>query len=188
MGSVTPAREKKRSGLYVIINWSDMLTAKNSLVSNHQLKEINMKTELELALAELINKANNGIDSATGFLQAEIPDVIEQLLLWHGVYNFTMFLCSILILSSLYWQARFFFGKIPAMPTEENKAGNWFYERYHGGSSIPTIRGVGYSVSLCIFLIVEIIIAFYCLNLIWLQIWIAPKVWLLEYAAKLGGN
>lgn len=39
-----------------------------------------MKENLEAALVEIIEKANNGIDSAAGFLSAEIPDVVSQLL------------------------------------------------------------------------------------------------------------
>ena len=40
---------------------------------------------LDEALATLINTALAGIDSSVEFLQAEIPDIVVQLLMWHGV-------------------------------------------------------------------------------------------------------
>ena len=46
-----------------------------------------MNEELQKALGVLLNKANDGIDAASGFLASELPDVIQQLLMWHGVLN-----------------------------------------------------------------------------------------------------
>ena len=46
-----------------------------------------MNEELQKALAELLSKANNGIDAAGGFIEAELPEVISQLLMWKTAYN-----------------------------------------------------------------------------------------------------
>ena len=170
MESVTLARMRRRYGHFVIINWSDLLTTKNKLGYIHQLKENVMKTELELALAELINKANNGIDSATGFLQAEIPDIIEQLLMWHGIYNLFMFVIGLLV--AVAWLVI------------EVKVLNWGRNnKWHVDDWLLGYIFCGSFIRLIPFITVCCLI-----NLIWLQIWIAPKVWLLEYASKLTGN
>lgn len=42
---------------------------------------------LDGALATLINKTVSGIDSATAFLGEQIPDVIHQLLMWEAISN-----------------------------------------------------------------------------------------------------
>ena len=57
-----------------------------------------MKEELQTALVELIQKTLQGVDSTKDFLTAEIPDVVEQLLLWHGTYTFVEFAFTIILI------------------------------------------------------------------------------------------
>lgn len=44
-----------------------------------------MEEQANKILVELLQKASNGIDAAVSFSQAQIPDVIHQLLMWHAV-------------------------------------------------------------------------------------------------------
>jgi len=41
---------------------------------------------LDKKLIEILDKAMSGIDKGTNFVTTELPDVINQLLLWYGVY------------------------------------------------------------------------------------------------------
>jgi len=144
-----------------------------------------MNEELSKALAELLNKANNGIDAAGNFLEAELPEVISQLLMWHGVYNFVIMFWTPIYITLMYQTVKPF---LNSPITEEETKTNRFFDWYDYGkeprlsdSPVVMIR----LVFLFFFGIGGAAMSIKSLNLEWLQIWIAPKVWLLEYAARL---
>ncbi|MHC4607862.1 MAG: hypothetical protein ACYTAF_13195 [Planctomycetota bacterium] len=122
-----------------------------------------MNEELQEALTELITKSLSGIDTAKEFFSAEIPDVISQLLVWHGVYNFILFLCGAVLLSVFIFL---------------NYRQYKWWKKKGDISDHPEIL----ANLLQIFPVMGI---HYLLNFEWLQIWVAPKVWLLEYASKI---
>ena len=125
-----------------------------------------MNEQLQGALAQLIEKTLGGIDAASGFLVAEMPNVIYQLLLWYGVKSLIM--TGIALLS------------IPVYLWIEKKTFNMSMET---GEQEVIVCGWGLAGMLAR---IPYFIAIYkCANLDWLQIWIAPKIWLLEYAANL---
>jgi len=133
-----------------------------------------MNETLQKALGELLSKANDGIDAAGNFLSAELPDVIRQLLMWHGVYTFILFIVGvILLMESIYFTIKILKGT----KTE----GHFAFPT----SSYDSTTLFGFLSFMA--LIVVDVIALAAINLQWIQIWIAPKVWLLEYAAKLAG-
>ena len=149
-----------------------------------------MNEELQKALGELLNKANNCIDAASGFLAAELPEVIYQLLMWHGVYNFILFIVSLLLIVTIPFQIK----KITATVPDKIQEGDpdnfyWFNENLNypslGFLAKRTDISVASRVALGFAVFIEAIICLSSLNLEWLQIYIAPKVWLLEYAASL---
>ncbi len=125
-----------------------------------------MNEELQKALVELLNKTLSGIDSAGEFMAAQIPDVVQQLLMWHSVYS--------LIVSSMCLALLFFAIKLDI---------RLFY--ITKGRDDEDFLVIGYFL---IGSIVRAILYAFLLSgisLDWLQIWLAPKVWLLEYASKL---
>lgn len=128
-----------------------------------------MNEELQGALTELINKSMNGVDAATGFLAAEIPDVVAQLLMWHGVYNLLSMIFG--IFTTVVLLTAWFKKIMPILAEKEENA--------TGDGNATYLLG---SLAVCA---VSFVIAYESINMTWLQIWIAPKVWLLEYAASL---
>ena len=44
-----------------------------------------MNEQLQGALVEILNRTISGIDASVGFMEAQLPDVIEQLLMWYAV-------------------------------------------------------------------------------------------------------
>ena len=133
-----------------------------------------MNEELQKALAELLGKANEGIDAASGFLAAELPEVIQQLLIWHGVWSFILFFIAVILIPSSFMVV---FKVLKGKDIEDHWANaSSQYDPMSLNGLFSLISGV-----------VGIMFGFACLNFKWLQIWIAPKVWLLEYAAKLAG-
>ena len=122
-----------------------------------------MNEQLQQALSDLINKSLSGIDQTTDFLSAEIPDVITQLLLWHGIYNFILFIIGILLLLCIVYS--------------NYKQVKWIKKEdidIDPEIVVPNIFQIFFIFPLA-----------YFLNLQWLKIWIAPKVWLIDYAKSL---
>ena len=120
-----------------------------------------MNEELQKALGELLNKANNGIDAASGFLAAELPDVIQQLLMWNIWHSIIWGVLYFLCFSVCLW------GSVKCIR----------YTMKEPELTVANIFPIGGAILFSLCSIDEFSTA--------LQIWIAPKVWLLEYASKL---
>lgn len=127
-----------------------------------------MNEQLTEAVSNLIDKTINGVDHSINFLSGEIPQYIIELLWWAGAHSFiTTFLAVIFLITMLRkgvtWHVNLFakLEKLDAEPV----------------IIIPAFLSViGVAMALC------------SLSLTWLQILIAPRVYLVEYAAKLIGN
>jgi len=122
-----------------------------------------MNEELQKALGEILGKANNGIDAASDFLIAELPDVIQQLLTWYMVQSLFISLVLIMSVPLTIRFFNFFKRKRKEQPYEMWDIGVVFTCIYWLVIIVPVISNV----------------------LEAMKIWIAPKIWLLEYAAKL---
>lgn len=124
-----------------------------------------MNEQLQKALAELLGKANDGIDTAGEFLASELPEVIQQLLMWHGIKSFVELIFGIFLILMILVYAKVAPEHIDKIEDSEVSA-----------------LAIVLSIIVCI---AAFILSLFKMNLEWLQIWIAPKVWLIEYAAKL---
>lgn len=120
-----------------------------------------MNEELQKALGELLNKANNGIDAASGFLASELPDVIQQLLMWNIYHSVIWCILYSLCFAFCLW------GSAKCLK----------YTLEDADLIIANIFPMGASLVFALCAIDEFSEA--------LKIYIAPKVWLLEYAASL---
>lgn len=120
--------------------------------------------KLEEKLVEVINQAQKAGAEAFIFTKEQVPDVINQLLIWKFWDNLTQsFIGLVLLCASFYG---FFFG------IREEKR-----DRYSDiGFPIIIISGIVGALSFVVFL---------CGLLTALKIYLAPKVYLLEYAASL---
>ena len=156
--------------------------------------------ELNTALAQLIEQASAGIDASVGFLEAEIPDVVYQLILWYGVKSAICFVASLLLLvvpflviKRLRAGFKKYFPEKKKSDYEDGEAvSEWTYvdvTNYEYTKNRVYIREKDiasiYKIVGGILSVGSIVISGVLFNLTWLQIWIAPKVWLLEYAAQL---
>lgn len=123
-----------------------------------------MNETLQKAVAVMIEKAISGVDTATNFLAAEIPDVIHQLLMWNIVQNvLTAGLCLLFLLVGGVVVYKIEKAAIAA----KDYLNRWF----------PTFTFFIIGIAPLIIMLMSIAKA--------LKIWIAPKVWLIEYAAEL---
>ena len=111
------------------------------------------------ALKQIIEKATEAGNWALG----EIPEVVEQLLLWHMVESLIFFTASMLLLLIGLIGGTFFFIKGSRNNCDEFIVMSLFF--------VVVLTPVG------------LITTSY--NLEWIQILIAPKLYLIEYAADL---
>jgi hypothetical protein len=142
-----------------------------------------MNPATENALKEFLDKLNNGIDQTVTFGSEQIPDVIQQLLMWSVVEGIVSGLFGLFLLVLTFWAAwRFGWKKTPA--PDSTKDHPRFVE-----TLIRNIRGDLHEVCLVLSVVqfgATIVSLAYILDfMIPLQIWLAPKLFLLEYAAEL---
>ena len=126
-----------------------------------------MNEQLQQALAAILNKTMAGVEAGTAFLQTELPEVVQQLLLWKLAQASVMLVFSVLGVMQLIvtaWVAA--------------KHSNSYGALHFDNAGIPALM-----ISLCI----ADLSAFGVFG--WgadaLQIWLAPKIYLIEYAASL---
>lgn len=148
-----------------------------------------MNEQAQKVLADLLQRAVSGVDAAVNFSQSQIPDVIHQLLVWKFTQSVIGQIFSIIVIVCLVIMVNK--GLKNKGVKEEKKEGR--YETY-GRSYIW--HGLFYDNEgdITVFCIMSIIasifmslamIALFLNNFDWLQIWIAPKLYLIEYAASL---
>lgn len=115
-------------------------------------------------LKEFFERVLDGVDKTAGFFEDQLPDYIEQLLMWHAVWSAVWFTFGILVL--VVWCV---------LP--------WFFKAFRD-EFLKDVDLAGFYVmsSVVVFFVCSIIIGF---NFDWLQILVAPKVWLVEYASNL---
>lgn len=118
-----------------------------------------MNEQANKVLAELLQKASNGIDAAVSFSQAQIPDVIHQLLVWNSVSSALAQIVGILIII------------LPIVYSVKK------WELICDNDCQPFM--------LCHIITLPIGLLVVAENFDWLKIWLAPKLYLIEYAASL---
>lgn len=129
-----------------------------------------MNEQLQQALGRLLD----GLDATVTFLSAEIPDVIHQLLLWYAVKYGLECLFGLALLVGWIVAIRWGFKKARAFEASLNMLASGEGKGYY-------LFGVA-----AFFLTLMMLVAVPAfINIQWLQILIAPKLWLIEYAAKL---
>lgn len=124
------------------------------------------KNALDSVLADAIQKTQGGIEKAVDFSLEQAPLLIQEALTWYGVKSFLSMLLSVAILIALVviFVKAFKWAKKHNYDEEDMFFGCLFFAM---GSIIP------------------IVIAASFFSIEWIQIWIAPRVWLIEYASKL---
>lgn len=129
-----------------------------------------MNEQLQTALADLITKSIRAIESGGEFLSGQIPDVINQLLLWDMVYYFILFLIGVgICLATVVFNLK------------QYRYWKWVYRLREGTYQDGLGDHPEIILNLIQLLIIPILLT--CtLNLNWLKIWLAPKVYLIEYA------
>ncbi|HET8689258.1 MAG TPA: hypothetical protein VFM18_21820 [Methanosarcina sp.] len=121
---------------------------------------------LQQALLKLIEATSNGVDKAISFLSTEIPEVIRQLLVWKFAESLAYCLAAIALI--IIWMVIDYKIFKVAKNSKDHEA--LFF---------------GWGLCGCLYRGVFVTAISSLFNLTWLKIWIAPKIYLIEYAAEL---
>ncbi|WP_455852708.1 hypothetical protein [Pantoea endophytica] len=125
-----------------------------------------MNEQANKILADLLQKASNGIDAAVSFSQAQIPDVVHQLLVWNFA---TSIIFSLLGLALFVLIQYFVWRGIQCLRKQ------WEGDDFIEHPEIIFLFGL-WLITFCPLAWVD---------LAWLKIWLAPKLYLIEYASHL---
>ncbi|MGL5582080.1 MAG: hypothetical protein ACRDCE_14150 [Cetobacterium sp.] len=134
-----------------------------------------MNDQLQQALLKIIDKTQAGVDASVEFLGKEIPDVVQQLLMYKTVeMSVSVFLAVAFIIAGVV--------VLRKTRTDFVNECSWVHD---GTTYAPlTFGGICASVlGVC-----TLFISLLCLiNTIYglVKIVVAPKIWLIEYAASL---
>lgn len=149
---------------------------------------------LDEALTRLINRSVDAAESVAGditnatgtaldFLATEIPDVVQQLLIWHALESFIWFFPGTLILATpwfVYWK---WGGR--GEPTEPKYGETRYVETLTHGYDGHISQDALFALLLCGAMATLVGLAVTLSNLDWIKILVAPKLYLLEYARVL---
>ena len=128
-----------------------------------------MNEQLQKVLADIITRVTSGADAAIQFGKEQIPEVLKQLLIWNFTFSFLIwFSATAIIIGYIIWMLTKF---------------KWWFKNQR---TTTTEQDAAVTVLTVIwgFISFIMIFVFWC-NLDWLKIWVAPKLYLLEYAASL---
>jgi hypothetical protein len=139
--------------------------------------------ELNAVLIGAVNKTVKVFDTAAEFLEAQAPEVLEQLLMWNLVSSLLAFVTGIVVLYALQHFVRKYSGKGARVNPDAE------YCRERKQTLTHNEMGDICPRTMLSFTVVAIAgsVAFAAVvdNMDWLQILVAEKIWLLEYAAKM---
>jgi hypothetical protein len=147
-----------------------------------------MNEQANKTLAELLQKASAGIDAAVSFSQAQIPDVVHQLLVWNFVHSVILTVIAVASVPLVVW-----FVRNQCKKQEVGIIGGEGYSWERGNPRYATTLIWDYKGELNLTIIPFSAVLFgwavfvisAIANPTWLKIWLAPKLYLIEYAAGL---
>lgn len=127
-----------------------------------------MNEQLQMALAEIITASLTTAEAAKAFVLAELPDVVRQVLVWKATMS--AILCAVWAAAAAVFLrvgARRYRNMYEAFDAREQR--RWWPPSLFSSIAIVPI-------------------VFAILSHSWLKILLAPKLYLLEYAARLVGK
>jgi len=129
-----------------------------------------MNEQLQLELTKIITNINSGVTTLWDFLGDQTPDIVSQLLMWYCTLSALWCIISV----CLFILAIIAFIKLRRWAKGFVKQYKDDHNGYNGDSETAYV----------VPFVVIIVLGFLSLlsfSIEWLQILIAPKVWLLEY-------
>lgn len=130
-----------------------------------------MNESLQQALAGILNKTMAGVEAGVSFLSSELPDVIQQLLVWKLAQS------SVLLgLGISFWVFAAYLLRKGLKNMKEEGEKTWTNRQEYRYVAPYIISAFAVSIGFVMSMVNGATA---------LQIWLAPKIYLIEYAASL---
>lgn len=145
-----------------------------------------MNDQLQKVLADIIAKVTSGADAVVEFSKQQLPEVLQQLLMWHFISNLLSFIIPLVLLTICLTVSVRFWVKVPKQDSrDKDDRCPWIADEYRDKAHMLYFKYwlPGYALPAASFILG--IITLCNSNLVWLKIALAPKLYLLEYAASL---
>ena len=126
--------------------------------------------DIKSGIGSTIHTATDLVNKTVDVAMTQGADIVHQALVWYGVYYFILFLIPIVVFFVLKKVATFIFNTTYYANLPEQHVSMQDKQDIKFFIFIPACIIQGISL--------------YQLNLQWLKIWIAPKLWLIEFAAN----
>lgn len=147
-----------------------------------------MNEQANKILVELLQKAANGIDAAVSFSQAQIPEVVNQLLIWNMVHSLVITAVSILTVPLVLLLVKKQLQKVQ-VGVYDNEGYPWDKGKPKYSPTLIWDSKGELNFIIAPLAVVLVIWAVWVIDAVtdmtWVKIWLAPKLYLLEYAASL---
>ena len=129
--------------------------------------EVDMQTTLEEVLVNAIQKTQGNIKKGVDFAIEQTPEIVQQALVWYATLSGLRMTLFVLCVAIIVW-------------------GNWMVVNKCKKNQ-DFNRGIEQGGFIIVIFVNFIFLLFsaFAFSLTWLKILIAPKLWLLEYAAGL---
>ena len=142
-----------------------------------------MNEQLETQLVEILQSVSTSVGDAKEFMIAELPDVVQQVLSWYTVLSVVENVIAVTLLVLIVYMLRNMLVKPESMSTANVIQRLSFMEDKYAENGIDHSPGVLLAAAAAVLMLT---VAMSKLNIVFLKILIAPKLWLIEYAATLG--
>ena len=141
------------------------------------------QTELTAAIAGAVTKTVGAVETAAGFLSAQAPEVIEQLLMWNLVKSSLLFFLGLVFLYTAYIFSKKWVGVGVIINPNTHYSSDKRHEPTLTHDRYGDVSLIGIYLWIFVAAILFIGISLMLSNLDWLKILLAEKIWLMEYAA-----
>lgn len=123
-----------------------------------------MNEKLQEALAKILEKTTKGVEGSIELLSGELPELINQILIWYALESFIWF--SIGAAGLVAFKVKF-----KAISAYRESVDD--YDLSYGASYAGQVAWIIISTTLTLS------------NYTWIKILVAPKLYLIEYAARM---
>lgn len=144
-----------------------------------------MNEQLQMALVSIIDQSIDGINQSITFLSDQLPDVINQLLIWKALENFLFFSIGIFIIVIGQVLAKKQESKVEKAKEDYKNGEAWTRYSYGSRATSTSYDMLMYSPFLYPFIFTFIGSAIILNSYKWIMILVAPKIYLIEYASSL---
>jgi hypothetical protein len=127
-------------------------------------------------LIKALEKTGNVIDKSVDMVMEQAPILVKEVLQWYFAYNLIQLIMGLVIMLSVfgYWYSQIKLGVAQSKLQHKDRSIYFTSEGHELGR-----------YALNVFMIIPFFVSMFMINLEWLKIWIAPRLWLIEYTSQL---